>query len=87
MLEQADDNLYPVDSTYYDCCRGIGGHGPDCPQLALDRLRSAVVDVNPALLGGTDIVALLDLMKRAYRSDSEWGQAARANDAIRKAGQ
>jgi hypothetical protein len=24
---------YPVDSTYYPCCRGIGNHGRDCNQV------------------------------------------------------
>ncbi len=84
IMTHKPDNPHPVDSTYFACCRAIGNHAPGCPLLALERLRSAVAEVDPAQLTAKDTLALFDLIQAAYESDSVFGRAIREADAARK---
>lgn len=82
-MTRRSHNPYPVDSTYHPCCRAIGDHGRDCPELVVERLRSAVAQVNPASLTCADSLALIDLLEAAMKSDSNFGRACREREAAR----
>ncbi|MGV0746261.1 hypothetical protein [Mycolicibacterium sp. XJ870] len=89
MKPQIDPKPYPVNSTYYPCCRGIGGHTQDCPPARLDDAVNRVdlirADVNKVLrelpvdaplFAVTDVVVALNhLRQSAIALD-------RANDAL-----
>ncbi len=50
----------------------------------IERLRSAVDDVDPAQLTARDVLALFDLIQAAYESESAFGKAIRQAEGNRK---
>lgn len=87
MMSQRPDNPYPVDPTGPLTIGSIPEEnlGPlfDAAIPPIERLRQAITEVDPADLVAADVCGLLDLIRAAMDSDSEYADRLRADEAVR----
>jgi hypothetical protein len=96
IMSEATDNPYPVDPTGPPSIRSIPEEdlGPlfdatddrrfDIDMVpSLERLRQAVAEVQPRDLTGSDVRGIVELIKSALDSDSQWADRVRADEAVR----